>query len=342
MRVYHCLCQAKLFFGNTVCSACQREVGWCDECHGMTSLTAAGRCSNVECGEKLVRCANRESYGVCNCFLKAEEGVGAPLCRSCRRTTVIPNTDDPRLVRHWGEMEAAKRRLFYDLDLLGMTDAELDREPPLTFRFMADSPDQHVTTGHADGEITINLAEADPVTREVARQQFGEPQRTVIGHLRHEFAHFLWMRLVQGICEPAFQAQFGDHNHPPYGEAMQRYYAEGPPADWPTRYISQYASAHPWEDFAETAAFYLDMRSVLDTIRWHVPAIASPKGDAESVLQAYLAAGISINEINRTLGLLDLVPEVINNVVAEKLRFVHDLIVRRDAPTRVASESEVT
>jgi hypothetical protein len=31
----------------------------------------------------------------------------------------------------------------------------------------------------------------------------------------------------------------------------------GPPPDWATKYISSYASTHPWEDWAETWAHYL-------------------------------------------------------------------------------------
>lgn len=46
-------------------------------------------------------------------------------------------------------MESAKRRLFYDLDLLGIGDAELDSDVPLTFRFMADTPTVQISSGHA-------------------------------------------------------------------------------------------------------------------------------------------------------------------------------------------------
>jgi hypothetical protein len=44
---------------------------------------------------------------------------------------------------------------------------------------------------------------------------------------------------------------FGD-DRADYGQALQRHYNEGPPADWQERYVSTYATAHPWEDFAET------------------------------------------------------------------------------------------
>ena len=49
------------------------------------------------------------------------------------------------------------------------------------------------------------------------------------------------------------RAHFGDERED-YGAALERHYAEGPPADWDQRHISPYAAAHPWEDFAETWA----------------------------------------------------------------------------------------
>ena len=57
---------------------------------------------------------------------------------------------------------------------------------------------------------------------------------------------------------------FGDERAD-YGEALKRNYSEGPPADWATRCISSYASSHPWEDWAETWAHYMHLRSTLQT-----------------------------------------------------------------------------
>ena len=57
-------------------------------------------------------------------------------------------------------------------------------------------------TGHASGLITINLAEADDSERERQRRQMGEPYRTLLGHFRHEIAHYYWDRLVRDSPEP--------------------------------------------------------------------------------------------------------------------------------------------
>ncbi len=59
---------------------------------------------------------------------------------------------------------------------------------------------------------------------------------------------------------------FGDERAD-YGQALQRYYKEGPRADWQDHYVSAYATAHPWEDFAETWAHYLHIVDALETAR---------------------------------------------------------------------------
>ncbi|TWT77396.1 hypothetical protein Pla123a_20570 [Posidoniimonas polymericola] len=327
MRTYDCSCGATLFFTNTHCHTCGRTVGWCDACRAVTSVSKSGQCETPGCGQRLQPCANRDAYEVCNAMVSADAGSGA-LCRGCQRTTHAPDPSDARNLTQWRALERGKRRLHYDLALIGVTDQQLDAEPPLTYRFLADTPDEHIITGHADGVITINLAEADPVVREKGRQQFGEPQRTIIGHFRHEVGHFLWMRLVENEAPHDDCVRlFGDHENPPYGEAMDRYYAEGPDPNWQANYISQYASSHPWEDFAETCGFYLDMRAVLDTLEHQsVRSLSVRRGaDLDELLDAYIEAGLTLNEINRTMGLTDLVPEVVNEPVREKLRFVHGL-----------------
>lgn len=245
------------------------------------------------------------------------------MCRSCRTTTLAPDLGCEENRRRWARLEDAKRRLIYDLDHCGF--AWEKTNPPLTFRFPADANGVHHNTGHQDGVVTINLAEADPVFRETVRQQFAEPQRTLIGHLRHEASHYLWQTFVGGQREEAFKQLFGDHNNPPYGEALAAYHAATEEPSWQGQYISRYASSHPWEDFAETAAFYLDMRSLLDTA-WHNEMIAGARsGDFDLMLDHFERLGITLNEINRSLGLTDAVPETVPPPVVEKLRFVHCL-----------------
>jgi hypothetical protein len=50
--------------------------------------------------------------------------------------------------------------------------------------------------------------------------------------------------------------------------------------------------------------------------------------DFHEMMVRYQQLGIAINEINRDLGLLDAVPEVMIPTVVEKMRFVHELALR--------------
>ena len=68
-------------------------------------------------------------------------------------------------------------------------------------------------TGHDDGLITINVAEADSAERERRRVELGEPYRTLLGHLRHEVGHYYWDLLVRdGGKIDACRAIFGDES----------------------------------------------------------------------------------------------------------------------------------
>jgi len=249
----------------------------------------------------------------------------------CDTTTDIPDLTDSNNLKQWKSIEAAKRLLLHGLDLIGFD--WRTSQPSLRFRFLADVGGEHVITGHSDGVITMNLREANPVAREKDRQRFNEPQRTLIGHLRHEAAHYLWQLLIgpqsgsSGELEK-FTALFGDPTNPAYDQALSAYYENGPPNDWQQSYISRYAASHPWEDFAETAAFYLDMRSVIDTVVHQFPTFEiEPLGaDFEPLLANYLSFGIAINEVNRSLGLIDVVPEIIGPQVKQKLTYVHGLL----------------
>jgi hypothetical protein len=347
MKQFRCLCGGMIFFENTQCLTCRKELGWCPACSSMTALesTADGqlRCARAECGASLVKCHNYGVEGVCNrCSTAPVDSEGkAPLCDYCRFNDTIPDLSVSGNREMWGRLEAAKRRLLYTLDLLKLPyGSRLDGfEPPLSFDFKADisrprkwwwvmGKEERVYTGHADGKITINLREADTVEREKARVMFYEAHRTVIGHFRHEIAHYYWQMMVPDQCTTECIAIFGDHENPSYSDAQQRHYQDGPPSDWQTNYISAYSTMHPWEDFAETFAAYLDMVSVLDTaFHMDVGASLDPTvADLPDMVSRYIHLGVVLNEMNRAMGLLDLVPEVFVPPVVAKLSFIHNLV----------------
>lgn len=350
MRDFQCECGSTVFFENTQCVTCDKALGWCPACGAMTALlpdaSGAFQCANAACGAQLAKCHNYAIEQVCNrCVVVSDEVAGDPaLCDYCRYNDTIPDLTVAGNREMWARLELAKRRLLYTLDLLRLPyGARADGfEPPLSFDFKADvtvapkwwwsmGKEERVYTGHANGKITINLREADTVEREKTRVMFQEAHRTIVGHFRHEIAHYYWEMLIAGAdeTEAAFKAVFGDHESPTYAEAQQSYYNDGPPADWARSYVSPYATMHPWEDFAETFATYLDMVSVLDT------AMHMGVGDGLDPLTAalpdmvnrYIRLGVVLNELNRAMGLSDLVPEILVPPVVGKLAYVHDIAV---------------
>src|SRR6202000_367143 len=97
------------------------------------------------------------------------------------------------------------------------------------------------------------------------RKNLAEPYRTLLGHFRHEIAHYYWDRLIKDSPSlPEFRQLFGAERQD-YTQALQSNYRNGPPANWPDHYVSAYASSHPWEDFAETWAHYFHMVDTLET-----------------------------------------------------------------------------
>jgi hypothetical protein len=345
MRTFECTCGNQLFFDNSVCMKCKREVGWCPVCHAIVDVTTNEGCFFcARCKASLVKCSNYANYNVCNRFVVCDQTQGTQsatsagvFCDCCRFNHTIPDLNAAGNREKWYRLEAAKRRIFYDLDMLGFPyGTEKDGVMPgLMFEFKGDPiPDkryrtmtggQKIYTGHDDGVITINIQEADPVTREKLRVGMGEAHRSLLGHFRHEFGHYIWDVLIKGKREPDSIAVFGDHNHPPYDQALQEYYQKGPKPNWLLNYVSAYATMHPWEDFAETFALYLDTSSALDTA-WNGQLIKEPDfQNVNSMIDTYQRLGVALNEMNRSNGLLDYLPEVLAEPVRVKLKFIHDL-----------------
>ncbi len=347
MKTFNCICGNTLYFENSQCLSCGQEVGWCPSCDSITALLQDGdgvfRCGNGDCGANLAKCHNYAVENVCNrCVVIQDTPPGSTtLCDCCVYNDTIPDLSVEGNREKWARLEVAKRRLFFNLDLLGLPHgtAESGFDPPLAFDFKADTiptnefwrtmgEQERVYTGHADGKITINIREADPAERESLRVDLNEAHRTLIGHFRHEVGHYYWDLLVKGKREADSVRVFGDHHNPTYSESLDRHYREGAPADWQQNYISAYATMHPWEDFAETFAAYLEMTSVLHTANsvglGPVPDVRT--ADLDEMVEAKRKVGVALNEMNRTMGLLDFYPKLLVPPVVEKMRFIHKLV----------------
>jgi hypothetical protein len=200
----------------------------------------------------------------------------------------------------------------------------------LSFDIKSDVGDERVLTGHSDGLITLNIEEADPEKRERNRLALKERYRTLLGHFRHEVGHYYWDRLVrEGDRLEAFRKVFGDERDD-YAQALERHYA-APLEDYRARFISSYASAHPWEDFAETFANYLHMRDTLETaqhfgLTGDTPRSTRDASSLSSLLDDWLGLTVALNALNRSMGLPDAYPFALTPLVEVKLAFVHELV----------------
>ena len=358
MKLFECQnCRQPLYFENTRCESCGLALGYLPARETVTALTDDNGVwrALAEQGRRYRYCLNAE-HGVCNWLVRADQAE--TYCAACRHNRTIPDLSLPENLAHWRKIEFAKHRLFYTLLKLRLPLTPKAEDPDgLAFDFVAPAADAAaapapVMTGHASGLITISLAEADDAERERQRSRMHEPYRTLLGHFRHEIAHYYWDRLVAN--SPAleeFRNTFGDERKD-YAAALQHHYAAGPPPDWPEHFVTAYASTHPWEDFAETWAHYFHMVDTLETanafglsVRPRLAKGAALATDIDldphnagidRIIDAWLPLTFAVNSINRSMGLPDLYPFVLSPPVIVKLAFIHDRIHaqrgRRAAP----------
>jgi hypothetical protein len=325
MRAFACeICGQLLFFENSACLRCGAHLAF-DPAERELRATQ----------EPPPRCANAE-IAACN-WRPARDGE---LCASCVLTTTRPADGDAPGLAQLAVAEAAKRRLLFELAELGL--------PFEGLRFdLLSSTHGPVTTGHADGLITLDLAESDDARRERLRMELGEPYRTVLGHLRHETGHALWPVLApdEATRERA-REHFGDERED-YGAALERHYDAGPPEDWAEEHVSAYATMQPSEDWAETTAHLLHIWDAVQTAASHGLGVAGPAvvalrrraehlsaapvvtTDFDDLIGDWLPLTYALNAMNRSMGKGDLYPFVLTEPVLAKLRFVHDLVTTR-------------
>jgi hypothetical protein len=365
MRLFRCdSCEQIVHFENSQCTRCGHALAYLPEHAVVSALEPVAGASGLVTalapaarGSRHRLCGNQIDYAACNWAVP--ETDDRRFCRACRLNEIIPNLADPKARDAWLKIEQAKRRLVYTLLDLGLAVDPRNEDPAgLAFVFKQDAPgDDKVMIGHDAGVITMNIEEADSPFREKTRLELGEPYRTLLGHFRHESGHYYWDRLIAGSpAQEDFRRLFGDERAS-YDDALQSHYRDGAPRDWPTRFVSSYASMHPWEDWAESWAHYLHMTDTLGTARsfgvdLH-PRAAGKAGSTEAsdlalrarridfddfddLLEAWSPLTVALNALNRSMGLADLYPFVLPAPAIEKIRFVHDVVERAAAGSRGA------
>ena len=348
MRLFACQrCGTLLYFENTHCGTCGATLGYLPGPDELSALEPAGDAWRPRADPvRTWRFCNNARHGACNWMVPAD--LPEAFCAACRHNRTVPDLTRPENLLPWRKMEVAKRRLVYTLDRLDLPRPNRAEDPVggLCFDMLADPDDPdapRVMTGHDEGVVTLALVEADDAERERRRTQMGEPFRTLLGHFRHEVGHYYWNVLVRDAGRfDAFRAVFGDERAD-YGEALKAHYAAGPKPDWQSTYISSYAAAHPWEDWAETWAHYLHtvdsleqaasfgmgMRPELDrtgALRARAGFDPYTAVDIGAIMSAWMPLTLAMNSMNRCMGIADLYPFVLSDAVVGKLGAIHAMV----------------
>jgi len=376
-RNYRCQCGQPIFFRNSKCLACGTPLGYDPECGALLPLKpglepgtwqawdGSVACpSGTQAPPLYKNCANAQTPARCNWLVPLDSALD--MCRACRLNRTIPDLQNPQQPDNgylWGLVEQAKRRLVSSLILLKLPVASRISEDPgrgLMFDFLRPPVGGgHVTTGHDAGLVTLNVDEADDAKREAVRTAMREPYRTLLGHFRHEMGHYYWGRLLAGTTwMEGFHQLFGDESAN-YAASLKRYYEMGPAPDWPLHHVSAYASAHPWEDWAECWAHYLHMRDGMDTAlsfglgleRYELEVTPftldqlyqpddAQAGQFLDFLNHWTRLTTMLNEMSRSMGLADFYPFALPREVVAKLHFIHLMVTSRywlpepDAPAQ--------
>ncbi|MBD8079933.1 putative zinc-binding metallopeptidase [Cellulosimicrobium arenosum] len=360
MRAFSCSrCGSLVGFEDPTCVSCGSTLGYVHGIDRMRALDDDGR-ARWE-GVPRILCAN-QPLG-CN-WLVPEGPELEAFCVACRLVRRHPSPGDDLATDQYAAALVAERRLLFQVlenDLPITSYAE--RDGGLAFDLLSSTTGDPVTIGHADGVVTIDLSETGDAYRESLRVELGEPYRTMLGHFRHETGHYYWQELVSS--SPALLARcrelFGDDTAD-YQQAIDRHYAHGAPDGWRAEFISEYATMHPYEDFAESWAHYLHITDTLQTAASFGMNLGGLIGDKlapelrgslathpafsvtgyreatmEEILTLWHPLAIAFNQINRSMGKNDLYPFVLTEPVRAKLAFVHEVVSGQSHSTGTSS-----
>lgn len=350
MKLFQCQnCAHPIFFENDTCEQCGHYLGYLDSAFDLVALSPDLEDWKIpkESSQLYTYCKNHE-YQACNWLvLKTDD---KEFCTACKLNRTIPDLSIKKNLKKWKRIEVAKHRLVYQLQKLSLpVHSKLSyAKTGLCFDFLskkgAGNKGKNMMTGHANGVVTILLSEADSVLREQMKRDMNERYRTLLGHFRHEVGHYYWEQLIFSDEKrlESFRQVFGDER-PSYGKALKEYYKNGPQKKWRKRFISKYASSHPWEDWAETWAHYLHILDTLETAFYFGVKVKPQLSDKKymkmksafdpynepsfkKIVSKAIPLFFAINSVNRSMGIADVYPFVISKAVIKKMEFIHGLV----------------
>lgn len=353
MKLFRCpRCEDITVLETLVCRGCGLAIGFHPPSLDMAEANDDG--TDID-GRSWIPCSNR--HWRCNWLVATD--AGSARCSSCRLVRKRPEASDTIALEKLADATVPMRRLLVQLADLGLPiDPFYEREGGLAFDLLSTNSGQgRVTIGHANGVITIDLVETLDDYREALRIRLGEPYRTMLGHFRHEVGHYYqWVLVEQSDWIDECRRLFGDERAS-YAEALDRHYRQGPPDGWAATYISEYATMHPWEDFAESFAHYLHITNTLGTAAAGglvlqaervdgalendvVPRASYRDQDMSVVLADWQWLSLLFNRVNHSMGRGDLYPFTLTEPVKQKLDFVHRVV--QDASTRTDGSTILT
>ncbi|MGV9826689.1 zinc-binding metallopeptidase family protein [Gordonia sp. NPDC003429] len=346
------ICNFLSGFMNQNCPNCGTDVG----VHlPSRSLVVASEDGVMVDGREWVRCVN---WGAgCNWMTLAEfSEKDAGMRGRCFPEALIrkqPDASDVIALQKMPSTTVDLRMLIYQLVDLGLPVQPFWRaDGGLAFDLLSSQTlGKPVMIGHANGVITIDITETEDAYRERLRVALGEPYRTMLGHFRHEVGHYYEHILIEtGDGADRYLQRcreiFGDERAS-YSDALDRHYNQGPPPNWRKSFISEYATMHPWEDFAECFAHYLHITGTIDTARESgmmlesdqvrfamdrdiVPLESYADQPIERLLYDWKWMSTMFNRVNQAMGRRPLYPFDIPHPVVRKLGFVHRVIRETD------------
>ncbi len=350
MRAFACsVCNGFVSFESVQCTSCQARVGLHLPSRSMIVIDAAAGATVTIAGQSWTRCTQFQTLG-CNWLTpEGQEAYGRGRCLACSLIRQEPGSDDTMAREKLVPTAEALRRLVFQIDDLGLPITPWWRKDGgLAFDLLSSyTTGEKVLIGHADGVITIDVVETLDDYRERLRVALGEPYRTMLGHFRHEVGHYFQHILIENgpgadrYLEDC-RALFGDEQIS-YSDEIARHYKFGAPQDWHQSFISEYATMHPWEDFAECFAHYLHITDTIDTtreagmvlradrVRFAAPRDVEPlesydDAPIERVLYDWRWISLFFNRVNTAMGKRPLYPFELPPPVVSKLGFVHRVV----------------
>ncbi len=297
MKAFVCpSCSVEVWFDSLACEHCATAIAYDLVADEFVALTSP--------------CRNRESAERCNWQATAD----GRWCASCS----LDVHDAAHELRR--PFQLAKRRSLRQLARHGIEPGR--RRPDLRFDLRASTPEAPVVTGHQDGLITLDTAEAEPSELESVRTALGEPYRTPLGHVRHELGHWWWATAIDDeIDRAAFRRQFGDERAD-YAAALESHYNSPDDGSWRDDHVSFYAASHPWEDFAESFAHVLHIDDTYETAAVRNVVEPAGIGDFEHLYARWVPFTLTLNEINRSMGTPDPYPFAVAPPAVDKFTTV--------------------